>query len=92
MPNPQQVFIDPANTLLAQTAVSLQTGTINVPGTPAKGVLTFRSATTTFTAILNAADLKSWSKTIAELADSMSGSGLTIAKSVPISMPAPDGH
>jgi len=67
-------FVDSANQLLTQVPVRLETGTIDAPaGTFA--VITLRSASTTFTALLSAEDLGNWLDVLTGLRDSMAGGG-----------------
>jgi hypothetical protein len=64
----QPPFLDMANTLLAKVPVSLDTGTIDIPGAGRLGIATFRSATTTMSPILTAAELDHWAGMLADLA------------------------
>lgn len=79
MPDIQNVpvFLDAGNPLLGPCAARLETGTLAVSGSQL-GVVTIRTASTTLTVLLKAADVKVWAKLLTGLGDSMSSSGLTV--------------
>ncbi len=72
-------FIDPGNPLLAKVDIKMDTGTISMPGQGTIGVVTIRTASTTFTVLLTREELKSWAGMLAGLAASMSSSGLIVS-------------
>jgi hypothetical protein len=67
-PGQQASFLDAANTLLARVPVRMETGTIDIPGAGRLGIVTFRSATTTMSPILTAAELDDWAGVLTDLA------------------------
>lgn len=70
--NPMQ-FLDPNNSLLSGGPARLDGGSITPPGQPPMGVLTFRTASTTLTVLMGAADLRNWAGIINGLADEVEG-------------------
>jgi hypothetical protein len=65
---PQQApFLDAANPLLAVGPAQVNTGTVDIPGAGRLGCLTIRTASTTQTVFLNAADLEDWAEKLTEL-------------------------
>ncbi len=83
MTSPQQgaSIVDVGNTLLAPVQVRLETGAGHGPQGRI-GVLTLRSATTTFTVMLGAGDLRKWAGALESLADSLSVSGKVVPATV----------
>lgn len=64
-------FFDEDNPLLAQVPVRLDTGTIGGQGEEPRGILTWRTASTTLTVVAGAEDLKVWADILAEMAASL---------------------
>lgn len=79
MTTPQPVpLIDEGNSLLAQVPVQLHTGSASTP-TGKIGILTLRSASTTFTAFVTAEDIRTWVGLMSALADQLSGNKIVPA-------------
>ena len=76
-PQPPQV-VDPSNSLLGETPATLVTALVETPQGQ-RLVLTIRTASTTLTVLLAAADAKAWANQIKAIADQMSASGLIVA-------------
>lgn len=72
MTTPQQLLVDVGNARLAQVPVDLHTGTVPTPAGTV-GVATFRTASTTLTVFLSAADLRNWASLLTGLADTVGG-------------------
>jgi hypothetical protein len=62
-------FFDIDNPLLGQVPARLDTGTMGPAGEAPRGVLTWRTASTTMTVVASAADMRTWADIISELAD-----------------------
>lgn len=73
---PQAPFLDPNNPLLASTPVSLETGSLDTSAGKV-GVATFRSNTTTLTALMGEADARDWARIFTELADQLASKLVT---------------
>ena len=69
---------DPSNTLLGEVPAGLSTALIETPQGQ-RLVLTIRTASTTLSVLLEAADGKAWGAQIRAVADQMSASGLIVA-------------
>jgi len=78
MTTPQPQPFDAANDLLAETPAQLLTALIETPAGQ-RLALTVRTASTTLTVLLGAADAKAWAATLAQAAGAMSSSGLIVA-------------
>ena len=76
-PQPPQV-VDPSNSLLGETPATLVTALVETPQGQ-RLVLTIRTASTTLSVLLAAADAKEWAGHIKRAADQMSASGLIVA-------------
>lgn len=72
-PDVRTAFMDVGNPLLSMVTTRLDTGSLTEQGEAPKGILTFRSATTTFTAVLGVDDLDQWAAIISALAASLRG-------------------
>jgi hypothetical protein len=70
--------VNPCNALLGETPAQLSTALVPAPGGQ-RMALTIRTASTTVTVLLGAADAKAWAANITRTADQMSGSGLVVA-------------
>lgn len=75
---PEVSVFDTGNSLLAETPAQMSTGLVGTPGGQLMA-LTIRTASTTLTVLLNAADAKEWSETIGKQSATMSQSGLVVA-------------
>lgn len=69
---------DPSNALLGEGPAALSTALVETPQGQ-RLVLTIRTASTTLTVLLAAADAKEWATQIKAIADQMSASGLIVA-------------
>ena len=76
-PTQPQPF-DQGNGLLAETPAQMQTALIDTPAGQ-RMVLTIRTASTTLTVLLSAADAKQWGSNLVGTAAKMSASGLVVA-------------
>ena len=70
--------MDTGNALLSETPAALSTALVQTPAGQ-RLVLTIRTASTTLSVLLGAADAKTWGGQIKAVADQMSASGLIVA-------------
>lgn len=75
----QPQIADLGNGLLAETPANLVTALVETPQGQ-RLALTIRTASTTLTVLLGAADAHTWSGQVAAAADQMSQSGLIVAR------------
>ena len=78
MTQPAPAPVDAGNQLLAETPAQLAAALLETPGGQ-RLALTIRTASTTLTVLLGAADAKAWAASIGQAAGSMSSSGLIVA-------------
>jgi hypothetical protein len=72
-------LVDTGNSLLAKVESTLSIGTVESPDGQL-ALLTFRTASTTFTTMASAVELKGWLDLLNGLCASMSKSGLVVAR------------
>ena len=87
-PDPSQL-VDAGNGLLAETPANLTTALVETPQGQ-RLALTIRTASTTLTVLLGAADARTWAGQVKGAADQMSASGLIVA--APGTNGAANGH
>jgi hypothetical protein len=87
-----RTYIDVNNSLLARVPVLLETSHVTIPGTETLGVITFRAATTTFTALVTKAELQRWIREFQKLDGQMSSAGLIVAGPGNAVPPGPNGR
>ena len=75
---PQPQPVDPGNTLLSETPATLTTALMQTPQGQ-RALLTIRTASTTLSVFLGAAEAKTWASMLGATADQMSTSGLIVA-------------
>ena len=75
---PQPVPVDTGNGLLSEVPAQITTALMQTPHGQ-RLALTIRTASTTLTVLLGAADARSWGKHITSAADQMSAAGLIVA-------------
>ena len=85
MTQPAPAPYDTANQLFGETPSQLSTALVELPAGQ-RLALTIRTASTTLTVLLSAADAKVWAATVSQGAGSMSSSGLIVAA------PGANGH
>ena len=81
--------VDASNSLLGETPAQLSTALMQTPAGQ-RLALTIRTASTTLTVLLAAADAKAWGANVKAAADQMSTSGLIVA--APSLNGAANGH
>jgi hypothetical protein len=64
-------FFDSGNPLLGKVPVCLDSGTVSAPDGSTLAILTFRTASVTFSPVLTAEELRNWVTVMTGLADSM---------------------
>lgn len=78
---------DLGNPLLDRAQIRMVTTKVGMPGGGEAGFVTFRSATTTLTALLDRGEVRAWGQALLGLADSMSP--LDTTGQMPGSQPLP---
>ena len=75
---PPQAPVDTGNGLLSETPANLTTALVQTPQGQ-RLALTIRTASTTLTVLLGAADARTWGAQVKAAAEQMSASGLVVA-------------